>query len=193
MRAIEATLDRGRNVLMLVPEIGLTPAMAGQFFHRFGDQVAILHSAFNESERAEQWRRIQAGKARVVVGTQVRRVRARAEAGTGDRRRRARLNRAISSRRRRATMAATSPSCELVIRRRQSYSVRRRRAWKATGMRRRRAMACCGCPSAWPSGLLPTVEVVGHADRAFSRRANSGRFRGSCSKKSANGFETGNR
>jgi primosomal protein N' (replication factor Y) len=69
MRAIEATLERDRNVLMLVPEIGLTPAMAGQFFHRFGDQVAILHSAFNESERAEQWRRIQAGKARVVVGT----------------------------------------------------------------------------------------------------------------------------
>jgi primosomal protein N' (replication factor Y) len=69
MRAIEATLERDRNVLMLVPEIGLTPAMAGQFFHRFGDHVAILHSAFNESERAEQWRRIQAGKARVVVGT----------------------------------------------------------------------------------------------------------------------------
>jgi primosomal protein N' (replication factor Y) len=52
-----------------VPEIGLTPAVAGQFFQRFGDQVAILHSAFSDSERAEQWRRIQRGAARVVVGT----------------------------------------------------------------------------------------------------------------------------
>jgi len=42
---------------MLVPEIALTPAVAGQFYARFGDQVAILHSAFSDSERAEQWRR----------------------------------------------------------------------------------------------------------------------------------------
>lgn len=69
MRSIEAALALGRNALLLVPEIGLTPAVAGQFFHRFGDQVAILHSAFSDSERAEQWRRIQRGAARVVVGT----------------------------------------------------------------------------------------------------------------------------
>ncbi len=69
MRAIEATLERNRNALLLVPEIALTPAVAGQFFHRFGRQVAILHSAFSEAERAEQWRRIREGKARVVVGT----------------------------------------------------------------------------------------------------------------------------
>lgn len=69
MRAIDATLARGRNALLLVPEIALTPAVAGQFFHRFGGQVAILHSAFSDTERAGQWRRIQAGDARVVVGT----------------------------------------------------------------------------------------------------------------------------
>ena len=69
MRSIEAALTLGRNALLLVPEIGLTPAVAGQFFHRFGDQVAILHSAFSDAERAEQWRRIQRGAARVVVGT----------------------------------------------------------------------------------------------------------------------------
>ncbi len=69
MRAIEATLERNLNALLLVPEIALTPAVAGQFFHRFGRQVAILHSAFSESERAEQWRRIREGNARVVVGT----------------------------------------------------------------------------------------------------------------------------
>ena len=69
LQAIEAALAEGRAALLLVPEIALTPAMAGQFFHRFGDRVAILHSAFNESERAEQWRRIRNGQASVVVGT----------------------------------------------------------------------------------------------------------------------------
>jgi len=69
LNAIEATLAAGRSALLLVPEIALTPAMAGQFFSRFGDRVAILHSAFTDTERAEQWRRIRAGAAGVVVGT----------------------------------------------------------------------------------------------------------------------------
>ncbi len=43
--------------------------MAGQFFSRFGDRVAILHSAFTDVERTEQWRRIRSGAASVVVGT----------------------------------------------------------------------------------------------------------------------------
>jgi len=69
LRSIESALDAGRSALLLVPEIALTPAMAGQFFHRFGKQVAILHSAISATERADQWRRIRTGKARVVVGT----------------------------------------------------------------------------------------------------------------------------
>ncbi len=69
LRAIEATLATDRNCLLLVPEIALTPAVAGQFYHRFGDGVAILHSAFQDAERAEQWRRIRSGRGRVVVGT----------------------------------------------------------------------------------------------------------------------------
>ena len=69
LRSIEATLAVGRNALLLVPEIALTPAVAGQFYHRFGDSVAILHSAFLDAERAEQWRRIRSGRGRVVVGT----------------------------------------------------------------------------------------------------------------------------
>src|SRR6185312_5984491 len=69
MRSIDAVLAMGKNALLLVPEIALTPAVAGQFFHRFGKQVAILHSAFGDAERAEQWRRIRNGHARVVVGT----------------------------------------------------------------------------------------------------------------------------
>ena len=69
LRSIESALRLGKNALLLVPEIALTPAVAGQFFHRFGKQVAILHSAFGDAERAEQWRRIRNGHARVVVGT----------------------------------------------------------------------------------------------------------------------------
>lgn len=69
LNAIDSTLAMGRGALLLVPEIALTPAVAGQFFARFGDRVAILHSAFTDTERAEQWRRIRAGAAPVVVGT----------------------------------------------------------------------------------------------------------------------------
>ncbi len=69
LRAIEAALALGKNTLLMVPEIALTPAMAGQFFHRFGKQVAVLHSAFGDAERAGQWRRIRNGQARVIAGT----------------------------------------------------------------------------------------------------------------------------
>src|SRR6202790_2683988 len=69
LKAIEATLALGRSALMLVPEIGLTPAVAGQFYQRFPGNVAILHSAFNDSDRAQEWRRIRSGEAAVVVAT----------------------------------------------------------------------------------------------------------------------------
>ncbi|MFB3828826.1 MAG: primosomal protein N' [Bryobacteraceae bacterium] len=69
LNAIEVALAEQRGALLLVPEIALTPAVAAQFFSRFGDRVAILHSAFTDSERSGQWRRIRAGGAPVVVGT----------------------------------------------------------------------------------------------------------------------------
>ena len=69
LSAMEAVLAEGRSALMLVPEIALTPAVAGQFFSRFPGRVAILHSAFTDVERSEQWRRIRSGAASVVVGT----------------------------------------------------------------------------------------------------------------------------
>jgi primosomal protein N' (replication factor Y) (superfamily II helicase) len=69
LNAIDRALALGRGALMLVPEIGLTPAVAGQFHHRFGARVAILHSAFHDSERAQEWRRIRSGEAQVVVAT----------------------------------------------------------------------------------------------------------------------------
>jgi len=69
LTAIEQCWRKAAAPCWLVPEIALTPAMAGQFFFRFGDRVAILHSAFTDVERTEQWRRIRSGKASVVVGT----------------------------------------------------------------------------------------------------------------------------
>ncbi len=69
LTAIETALAEGRSALLMVPEIALTPQMAGQFFSRFGDRVAILHSAFTDVERTGQWRRIRSGAASVVVGT----------------------------------------------------------------------------------------------------------------------------
>ncbi len=67
--AMRRALDAGKSAVLLVPEIGLTPAMTGQLVAAFGDEVALLHSALTPDERAEQWHRIRRGEARVVVGT----------------------------------------------------------------------------------------------------------------------------
>jgi primosomal protein N' (replication factor Y) len=69
LAAMQHALDAGLSSLLLVPEIGLTPAMAAQLFGAFGDRVALLHSALTPDERAEQWHRIRLGDARVIVGT----------------------------------------------------------------------------------------------------------------------------
>ncbi len=67
--AMRRALDAGKSALLLVPEIGLTPAMAGQMVAAFEGEVALLHSGLTPDERAEQWHRIRRGEARVVVGT----------------------------------------------------------------------------------------------------------------------------
>jgi primosomal protein N' (replication factor Y) (superfamily II helicase) len=69
LSAMRSVLDRGRSAILLVPEIGLTPAVAADLQQAFADEVAILHSALTDRERAEQWHRIRRGEARVVVGT----------------------------------------------------------------------------------------------------------------------------
>jgi len=66
--AAQATLDRGQQVLVLVPEIGLTPQLVGRFRARFGGGVAVLHSGLTGGQRLAQWRRIRAGEAEVAVG-----------------------------------------------------------------------------------------------------------------------------
>ena len=69
LAAMRGVLEAGRSAILLVPEIGLTPAVAADLHQIFGDEVAILHSALSDRERAEQWHRIKRGDARMVVGT----------------------------------------------------------------------------------------------------------------------------
>ena len=68
IRACEAALRRGRSAIVLVPEIALTPQALGRFRARFGDRVAVLHSALSEAERRDERERIASGEAPVVLG-----------------------------------------------------------------------------------------------------------------------------
>ncbi len=69
IRAMQATLARGKSCLMLVPEIALTPAFSRRLRAHFGDLVAIFHSSLSTGERFDEWSRIRSGAARVVIGT----------------------------------------------------------------------------------------------------------------------------
>jgi primosomal protein N' (replication factor Y) len=68
LRAAEAALERGRSVVLLVPEIALVPALAREVEQRFGDKLAILHSGLGMGERHQEWERVRRGEARVVLG-----------------------------------------------------------------------------------------------------------------------------
>src|SRR5437867_1756729 len=67
LRAIEEVLRQGKEALVLVPEISLTPQTIERFRGRCGD-VAVLHSHLHSSERGSHWRRIAGGQVHVVVG-----------------------------------------------------------------------------------------------------------------------------
>jgi primosomal protein N' (replication factor Y) len=69
LRLASRARDAGRTVLMLVPEIALTSAVARQFRQVFGEGVAIQHSGLSEGERHDQWQRIRGGMVNVVIGT----------------------------------------------------------------------------------------------------------------------------
>ena len=68
LQAIFRALELGRNALVLVPEIALTPQLTGRFQARFGGGIAILHSGLSDGERYDEWRRIRRGLARIVIG-----------------------------------------------------------------------------------------------------------------------------
>ena len=68
LQAIARELEAGRGAIVMVPEIALTPQTVQRFASRFGNRVAVLHSALSDGERYDEWHRIRAGEARVVVG-----------------------------------------------------------------------------------------------------------------------------
>jgi primosomal protein N' (replication factor Y) len=69
IRLAQELLRRGKSVMILVPEIALTPQMMARFSAYFGDQVALLHSALRMTERYDQFKRIRRGEVHIVVGT----------------------------------------------------------------------------------------------------------------------------
>jgi primosomal protein N' (replication factor Y) len=68
LQAVEAVLQAGRQAIVLVPEIGLTPQLVTRFEARLGPLVAVLHSKLSAGERHDEWGRLRRGEARVCVG-----------------------------------------------------------------------------------------------------------------------------
>jgi primosomal protein N' (replication factor Y) len=68
LRAIADVLRRGRNALILVPEISLTHQLVGRVRARFGEGIAVLHSGLGIGERWDEWRRLARGEARIAIG-----------------------------------------------------------------------------------------------------------------------------
>ena len=69
MRAIDRTIADGKSVIMLVPEIALTPQTLSIFCRRYGERVAVVHSQLSQGERLDAWRRIKRGEVDLVIGT----------------------------------------------------------------------------------------------------------------------------
>ena len=69
LQAIETTLNAGRQVLILVPEIGLTPQTVSRFEQRFGIEVAVLHSQITDTARLTIWQRAREGELGIIIGT----------------------------------------------------------------------------------------------------------------------------
>lgn len=68
LQAIDETLKQGRQAIVLVPEISLTPQMVARFKGRFGPRVAVLHSGLSGGERFDEWRKIRSGEVQVAIG-----------------------------------------------------------------------------------------------------------------------------
>src|SRR5699024_595426 len=67
-QAIDRVLQKGKEAIVLVPEIALTPQMVRRFKARFGSDVAVLHSALSIGEKYDEWRKVLRKEVRVVVG-----------------------------------------------------------------------------------------------------------------------------
>ena len=69
MKLIDRCLDDGRDAILMVPEIALTPQMLQLLFARYGKKVAVFHSALSVGERLDEWKRVKRGEAQIAVGT----------------------------------------------------------------------------------------------------------------------------
>lgn len=68
LQLIQKVLEQGKEAIVLVPEISLTPQMVDRFLARFGDTVAVLHSKLSIGERYDEWQKIAKGEAKIVIG-----------------------------------------------------------------------------------------------------------------------------
>lgn len=68
LQIVEQIIDKGKDTIILVPEISLTPQTIDRFVGRFGSSVAVLHSKLSQGERFDEWRKIKEGKVKIVVG-----------------------------------------------------------------------------------------------------------------------------
>ena len=69
MKMIDRVLQDGKSVILMVPEIALTPQVLHLFYARYGRQVAVFHSALSVGERLDEWKRVKRGEAKIAVGT----------------------------------------------------------------------------------------------------------------------------
>ena len=69
MKAIDRVIADGKSVIMMVPEIALTPQTVSIFCKRYGERVAVIHSSLSQGERLDAWRRIKDGEVDLVIGT----------------------------------------------------------------------------------------------------------------------------
>lgn len=68
LQIVDRVIKKGKQAIILVPEISLTPQITDRFYQRFGDSVAVMHSALSLGERFDEYKRIKSGEAKVVVG-----------------------------------------------------------------------------------------------------------------------------
>lgn len=69
IKLIERVIDDDRGIIVMVPEISLTPQFVAQFSQRFGDRIAVFHSALSLGERLDEYKRVKKGLAKIVIGT----------------------------------------------------------------------------------------------------------------------------
>lgn len=69
MNIIENAIKKGKEAIMLVPEISLTPQIVGKFISRFGNIISVLHSRLSDTERYDEYRKITNGESKIVIGT----------------------------------------------------------------------------------------------------------------------------